>query len=78
MTITNAVRESTTLKLVIPCWLAVLVKYLGAGLDFGFGSVPAMSATEFATSIAAILSVWLARETKESYFKHKNNQLNED
>ena len=68
MSLTNAVRESTTLKLVIPCWLAVLVKYLLAGLDFGYGAIPAMSATEFAAAQAAILVIWLGREWKKSHY----------
>jgi hypothetical protein len=68
MAITQAFRESTTLKLVIPCWLAVLFKFIAAGYDFGFGVTPSMGAVEFSAAVAAILAVWLGREWRVAHY----------
>lgn len=59
-------RESMTLSLVVPAWFALLVKFLAAGLTLPiFGTVPAMSATEFGLAIAGVLAIWLGREWTE-------------
>lgn len=59
-------RESITLSLVVPAWLALLVKFLAAGLTLPVvGAVPPMSATEFGLAMAGILSIWLGREWTE-------------
>lgn len=59
-------RESITLSLVVPAWLALLVKFLVAGLTLPVvGVVPAMSATEFGTAMAGVLAIWLGREWTE-------------
>lgn len=67
-TIGAAFRESTTFKICFTSWLAVFVKYLGAGLITSWGTVPAMSATEFAASTAAILAIWVAREWRAAHY----------
>lgn len=59
-------RESMTLSLVVPAWLALLVKFLLAGLTLPVvGAVPPMSATEFGMAIAGIMAIWLGREWTE-------------
>jgi hypothetical protein len=59
-------RESITLSLVVPAWLALLVKFLVAGLTLPVvGVVPAMSATEFGMAMAGVLAIWLGREWTE-------------
>lgn len=68
MSITDAVRESTTLKLVIPLWFALLCKFTVGGLDFGFGEFPVITAGEFGLASAGILAIWLGREWKETHY----------
>ena len=59
-------RESMTLSLIVPAWLALLVKFILAGLTLPvFGEVPAMSATEFGIAMAGVLAIWLGREWTE-------------
>ena len=67
MKLTEAFRESTTLKLVVPAWFILLGKFAVGGLDFGFGEFPAIGATEFGFAVAAVLAIWLGREVKEVY-----------
>ena len=56
-------KESTTLLFVALSWSAVFAKFVVAGADLGtLGIPPQMSATEFATSVALILGIWLGRE----------------
>jgi hypothetical protein len=56
-------RESRTFVIVSFSWLAVWVKFIGAGLTLPvLGTIPPMTATEFGVSIAAIMSIWLGRE----------------
>ena len=70
---TNAWRESTTFKLVLMSWLSVFVKYVLAeiNLPYNLGTVPAMSAGEFAAATAAILAVWLGREWRAAHYSQK-------
>lgn len=56
-------RESVTLSLVAPAWLALLVKFLAAGITLPvIGLVPTMSATEFGMALSGVLAIWLGRE----------------
>ena len=56
-------KQSTTLLFVSLSWLALFLKFLAAGIKFGeFGVMPAMTATEFGTSVALVLAIWLSRE----------------
>ena len=71
-TIGNAWRESTTFRLVLSAWIPVLLRYLLGGFDIGYGTVPIMSATEFATAFAAITAVWLAREWRVTHYAGKD------
>ena len=64
----EALRESTTLKLVIPLWAVLLFKFAVGGLDIGFGEFPVIEATEFGLSSAGILAIWLGREWKETHY----------
>jgi hypothetical protein len=68
MTTGAAFRESTTLKFVTVAFIPVFLRYLFGGFDTPFGSVPVMSATEFATAFAAITAVWLAREWRKDHY----------
>jgi len=67
----KAVRESTTLKLILLPIIILVFKFAIGGYDFGYGAAPVISAGEFGLSFSAIMSVWLVRETKEAYFKNK-------
>lgn len=59
-------RESTTLTFVSISWLAVLIKYLIAGINLPLiGLQPAMTASDFATATGLILAIWLGREWTE-------------
>ena len=63
MRIDSSGRESRTLFFVAASWLVVWVKFLAAGLTLPVvGTVPPMTATEFGTSVAFILAIWLGRE----------------
>ena len=68
MGMTEAVRESTTLKLIIPLWGALLFKFVCGGLDFGYGEFPIIEAGEFGLASAGILAIWLGREWKETHY----------
>ena len=61
----SADRESHTLLFVTIAFVVVTVKMLIAGVDlssFGLGKAQAISLTEYATSVAAVMAVWLGRE----------------
>lgn len=59
-------KQSTTLLFVSLSWLAIFVKFIVAGVSLGpLGIMPQMSATEFGTSVALILAIWLGREWTE-------------
>lgn len=63
MRIDSSGRESRTLFFVTASWLVVWVKFLSAGLTLPVvGTVPPMTATEFGSSVAFILAIWLGRE----------------
>ena len=56
-------RQSKTLTFVAIAFAAVVLRFLGAGLELGpLGEVPAMGGGEFAAAIAAVLGIWLGRE----------------
>ena len=70
----NKWRESTTLKLLVVPYSLVSGKYLFADITISetvadtvdvLYKIPPMSAGEFATSIAALLLIWLGREWTE-------------
>ncbi len=59
-------KQSRTLFFVTVSWLAVLVKFLLAGVNLGrFGVMPNMTALEFGGAVLAILGAWLGREWTE-------------
>lgn len=56
-------RESVTLTFVAVAALALIVKFVLAGLTLGpIGQIPAMGAGEFGVAFAAVLAIWLGRE----------------
>jgi len=72
MAFTKAFRESTTLKLILPAWAILIIKFGLSGVDFKFGElaitfVP-MGAVAFGTALAAILSIWLGREWRKAHY----------
>lgn len=59
-------KESVTLSFVAISWVALLCKFLLAGMTLGpLGVMPLMSAPEFGGSVTAILLIWLGREWTE-------------
>ena len=63
MRIDGSGKESRTLFFVTVSWMALLIKFLLAGVTLPiFGLVPLMTATEFGSSVAFVLSIWLGRE----------------
>ncbi len=63
MRIDSSGKESRTLFFVTVSWAAILFKFVLAGVTLPiFGRMPEMSPTEFGTSIAFILGIWLGRE----------------
>jgi hypothetical protein len=67
-TFTAGFRESQTFKFCTIAFVPVFLRYLCGGLVTSYGSVPIMSATEFATAFAAIMAVWLAREWRVTHY----------
>ena len=67
-TLNDAIRESTTLKLVLSAWVPVLLRYIFSGLDFGYGPIPVLETSVFAGSFAAITAVWLGREWRAAHY----------
>jgi hypothetical protein len=58
-------RESVTLGFVSIAFFIITIKFVFSGLDLsgiGLGKVNAISISEYATSFAAVLAVWLGRE----------------
>lgn len=56
-------RESRTLFFVTLSWLVIWIKFVLAGLTLPMvGQVPHMTATEFGTSVAFVLGIWIGRE----------------
>ncbi|MDH5185202.1 MAG: hypothetical protein OEX12_15070 [Gammaproteobacteria bacterium] len=55
---------STTLTFVAIAFVAVLFKYLLAGV---IDVLPPMSATEFGGAVMTIIAPWVAREFKEKW-----------
>ena len=72
MAFTKAFRESTTLKLIIPPWAILVLKFGVAGVDFKYGefaiSFAPMGAVAFGTALAAILTIWLGREWRKAHY----------
>jgi hypothetical protein len=72
MAFTEAFRESTTLKLVVPAWAILLLKFMFAGVDFKYGEFAIefapMGAVAFGTALAAILAIWLGREWRKAHY----------
>lgn len=58
--------SSWTLTLVVPAFVAATGKFLIGGVTLGpLGVMPVMSGIEYATAVAAIIGVWVAREAKD-------------
>jgi hypothetical protein len=56
-------KASGTLPMVVVSWLAVLSKFIVAGVALGpLGTPPPMSATEFGLAVTGILAIWIGRE----------------
>lgn len=56
-------RESRTLLLVTLAYLAIFIKFIIAGMELPIiGKMPLMTPTEFASSEAMIMGIWLGRE----------------
>lgn len=63
MRIDSSGKESRTLFFVTVSWVAILIKFILAGMTLPvFGVVPLMTATEFGSSVAFVLAIWLGRE----------------
>jgi len=59
-------KESTTLSFVTLSFFAIFIKFILAGVNMGpLGTMPAMSATEFAASVTVVMLIWLGREWTE-------------
>lgn len=59
-------QQSRTLFFVAASWLAVLVKFIVAGVSMGpLGTMSPMTALEFGGAVAFILAIWLGREWTE-------------
>jgi len=63
-------KQSKTLIFVSISWLAVVIKYITAGVTLGaLGTMPDMGASEFGSAVALILAIWLGREWSEKKIK---------
>lgn len=69
MSLVKKTRESSTMQLVLPAAVLVMVKFAVAGLTVSGVEFPAMSATEFGIAFAAVLAVWLGREWRSAKFQ---------
>lgn len=62
-------RRSKTLFFVTVTWIAMLIKFIAAGVTITVGeavtSIAPMGATEFGTGVAMVLAVWVGREWKD-------------
>ena len=72
-------RESTTLSFVTAAFVALLFKFLAAGLQVTAGqdmliNMPQMGAGEFGMAAAAVLAIWLGREWTEKVASKKGEQ----
>ncbi len=66
-------RESTTLKFVIISYAIITIKYLVSGMTLPVvGLMPVTGMTEYAGSVAAILTIWLAREWRKTHYESKS------
>ena len=60
---TNALRESTTLKFVAATWLVLQYQWLSGSIE---GTL-----VEYATVNAAVLAIWLGREWRKDHYANK-------
>ncbi|CCU70914.1 hypothetical protein [Thalassolituus oleivorans] len=59
-------KQSTTLFFVSVSWVALLIKFLIAGMTLGpLGTMHEMSAMDFGSAVTAVLAIWLGREWTE-------------
>ena len=68
----NKGKRSKTLFFVAVSWFVIVARYALGGLDTFIGTVPVTSATDFGIAIAAVLSIWLGREWKETHYADKD------
>ena len=68
--LTNAFRESTTLKCCLTALALLFFKYLVSGQDIGFGENPDITALEFGGAFGLCMAPWLHREWRKSRY-HK-------
>lgn len=62
-------KESTTLTLVTVAFIALVIKFVFAGITVASVSMPPMSAGEFGLAAGTILAIWLGREWTEKKAK---------
>lgn len=71
--------QSLTLNFVTISWLAVLLRYIVAGIDLPYiGLTPPISPTEFGVAVGAILGIWLGREYTEKVARKRRGEDGQD
>lgn len=73
MSLIKKTRESSTMQLVFPAVIVLMLKFSFAGVEFqGFGidlKLPEMGAEAFGIAFGLIMAVWLQREWRSAKFK---------
>ena len=68
MAMSEAFRESTTLKLVIPAWLLIMGKYAISDLMIFGSQTTYIDPAMFGGAIALVLAPWLHREWRKDRY----------
>lgn len=62
-------KKSWTVLFVFITWMLINIKFMLAGLNLSWGTVPAMGITEYSTAFMMIMGIWLGREAIDTQRK---------